>query len=140
MLYELIVYLRAMQLFYHSCHNLTKGPLFFADHEAFGGFYSSLEKDYDDVVERAIPTEGEGVADPVKQIQEVYKILKEKNLTPVKENKDMFLKGLECEKHLCKLIDIKCKSGKISEGTRQLIGDIANASEVRQYKISQRLK
>jgi hypothetical protein len=43
------------------------------------------------------------------------------------------------EMDLCKLIPAIISQGA-TEGTKQLLGDICNRSEMRQYKIKQRIK
>lgn len=140
MLSKIANYLRAMQLFYHAAHNLSKGSLFFQDHETLGDFYSEIEKDYDAVIERAINKEGDQVADLQAQLKDIFSQIKSKQIVGVKENKDFFVQGLECEKFLCEMIQQACSIPECSEGTKQLIGDISNRSEVRQYKILRRVQ
>jgi DNA-binding ferritin-like protein len=134
---SLAIHIRAMDLYYHACHNLVKGTVFYQDHEAFGEYYKQLSSDYDMVIERAINKEGRESADLKVQLKEVYQKIKELPCF-VKENKEYFVKAMELEKELCSKIDGYIKQG-CSAGTEQLIGDIANRSETRQYLINQRL-
>ena len=57
-MYELLITLRAGQIIVHHAHNLAKGKTFFADHEFLSETYTSLENDYDSVIERIIGTKG----------------------------------------------------------------------------------
>lgn len=140
MLSKIAAYIRAMELYYQSCHNLVKGPVFSQDHATFGSFYEAMGAAYDSVIERAINIEGDQAADLIPQIKEIYDHLKGKPCCNVPENKVYFVAALDCEKSLCQMIDQVCKDPATSEGTKQLIGDIADASEVRQYLIMRRIK
>ena len=135
---ELICTLRASQLFLHHAHLLAKGSLFIQDHEFLGELYGQLEDEFDSVCERLIGLGGEEhlnlsivmmkVTDKLKSVPSI-----------VSENKVYFQKQLEFEKSICSQIEELAASG-VSEGTLQLIGDIANNSEKRQYKIGRRVK
>lgn len=136
---EIAIKLRAMQLFYQTAHNLVKGTVFYQDHEALGEYYSQVSCDYDGIIERAITLEGDEAASLSMQIKEIYKIIKDIPCVGVKENKKHFQKAMELEKDLCSAIEAHIEAG-CSAGTEQLIGDIANKSEIRQYLISRRIK
>lgn len=140
MLTKIAAYLRAMQLYYQACHNLVKGVVFNQDHGTFSSFYDAAASDYDAVIERAINIEGDQAADLVTQMKEVYTHLKGKPCCGVAENKVYFVAALDCEKTLCQMIEAVCKDPTTSEGTRQLLGDIVDKSEVRQYLIQRRIK
>jgi DNA-binding ferritin-like protein len=137
-MFQLLVQLRAMQLFYHQAHNLAKGASFFADHEALGEFYAAAEGDYDSVIERMIGTHGPQSVDLMQIVKGVYTKLKSVPSGNVSENREYFSAGLQMEKELCSLVQSIAPS--VSEGTRQMIGDIADRSEVRQYKLKQRIQ
>jgi DNA-binding ferritin-like protein len=49
---------RAMQLYYHYCHNLVKGATFQQDHEFFNASYTALETDYDSLAEYFVSLNG----------------------------------------------------------------------------------
>lgn len=138
MLNDLIVQLRAMQLYYHNAHNKVKGPLFYQDHNAFSEMYNELCEEYDSIVERAVGKYG-GIS-LVDQMKEVYKIIKPLPCCcDVKENKNFFVAAMDCENKLCELCEEICSKKDISEGVRQLVGEICNKSEMRQYKIGRRM-
>ena len=51
----LIVYLRAMQLWYHSAHHAIKGVSFTADHaDLLGEFYKKAEEEFDQIAEKSV--------------------------------------------------------------------------------------
>jgi len=116
-------------------HNLATGPSFFADHDALSDFYTAAAFDYDTVVERMIGL-GQDVdlpKIPSKAAENIAKL-------PVSESNNHALELiLALEKSLCREVEKEVASS-VSEGTKQLIGEIANKSEGRQYLLGQRLK
>lgn len=136
---ELLILLRSMQLFNHSAHHLVARAPFAADHELFGSFYSELDGEYDSVAERAIGKLGPEAANLGQIVAGVAAKLHGVPSTELKENSQFFEISLRLEKELCDLISSVIKAG-VSEGTRQRLGDICDRSEVRQYKIQQRIK
>lgn len=139
MLLPIIVHLRAMQLYTHHAHNLCARIVFQQDHDFFGEVYSALDGEYDGVVERQIGLFGEDKLDLTAIIVQVHSKLKGLPTVGVKENKVFYTQLLEMEKQLLSAIQAVINAG-VSEGTRQMLGDICDRSEVRQYKIKQRLK
>ena len=135
---KLLIQLRAMQLFYHNCHNVTKGPSFMSDHNLFGDFYGKAEGDYDGCAERFIGLAGSDAFDGIKIAASATTLLSQ--LPKTSEPADMWKIGLGLEQSLVKLCEACDKDPKYSSGTRQLVGDIANFSEGRIYKIKQRIK
>jgi len=132
---ELAILCRAMQLFYHNCHNLCARVPFFTDHEAFAEFYSTLESTYDSVIERML---GLDVVIDLVVIQELA-VAKLKSLSHPVDNAGMFLIGLNLEKEMCSIVEKLC-SGQASQGVKNLLAGEADKSEVRQYKLKQRIK
>lgn len=140
MLVQLAVQLRSMQLFAHSAHHFVDGSLFFADHDFLGETYKKLDNDYDEVVERIIGLYGEEQIDLHVVLAGVINRLHNVPTSSVKENKIFFDILLDMEHELCTLIEKICYSDGVTEGLKQLIGEIANSSEKRQYKLRQRTK
>lgn len=125
--------LRYLQLYAHQAHNLVKGQTFFQDHDFLGELYPVYEAEYDSVVERSI-----GLGKPVN-IQKVNILAaKELPLDSSLNNMKCFQSILESEKYLCSQIEQSIKGA--SQGTIQLLGDIADKSEMRQYKLQQRIR
>lgn len=135
---EILCQIRAMQLFYHNAHHMVKGPLFPGDHGLFGSFYTELDGQYDSVGERFIGLFGQ----PLELSKILVKVYNKVNSLPseVNENKDFFIAGLELEKQLCSMCEHLDKTPDATSGLRQLIGNIADVCEARQYKIKQRVK
>jgi DNA-binding ferritin-like protein len=132
---KVLVLLRTLQLYGQNAHNLAKGKSFFADHDAMADFYSAAAADYDMVVERMIGCDME--VDLVKVHKNVCGYLEK--LPHNVENEKALEYIMALEKKLCAEVEKECKKS-VSEGTRQLIGEVANKSESRQYKMKQRLK
>jgi DNA-binding ferritin-like protein len=125
--------LRFMQLYAHNAHNMSSGLTFMQDHAYFGDLYPAYEDAYDSIIERLIGLDKEPdlIALNIEAANELQHHGKS-------DNDGCFSLILQYEEAVCKLIDKIKESG--SEGTRQLIGELANQSEMRQYKIKQRLK
>lgn len=136
---ELLVLLRAMQIYTQNAHHLVKGVVFHQDHEFFGEVYEAVGDDFDDVAERIIGLFGEEPLELGELMQGVMMKLQGAPSVGVKENKVFYQHLLGMEKQLCHLVDMICQA-KPSYGTEQLVTEICNKSEMRQYKIKQRLK
>lgn len=133
---QLIILLRTMHLYYHQVHHVVGGPNFFADHAFLDGVYNKTNSWYDSVVERFVGQDNDtNKLDLNHIIYEVSELLSE---YPINSDPEHLLsQGLTMEKSLCEMIALV--SPNVSEGTKQLIGDIANESEVRQYLLQRRL-
>lgn len=136
---ELLIHLRAMQMFSHSAHHLVSRIVFHSDHEFFGGLYSELSGDYDSVAERLIGLSGEEQMELSSILIGVATKLKGCPSIGVRENSEFYRYQLALEDQLNALISNLIKLG-VSVGTEQMIGDIADRSESRKYKIKQRIK
>lgn len=132
---ELASQLRAMQLYAHACHNVVSGPHFLDYHDFFGELYPAYEKDYDSVVERGI---GLGMFSNVTQITAQAAQLFAKENYSLQEAQYMFHTLLKMERAVCTMV--KDYYSKSTPGTQQLLGNIADMSEVRQYKLRQLTK
>lgn len=137
-LLKLATLFRSAQLYAHHCHNLVKGNHFFTDHDFFGELYPLYEKAYDGCVERYL-----GLGNPSIDTIELAKGSLDMISDFPKEggecNRVFYQAILKIEKGLVACIE-DCIREKMSEGTRQMIGTLADESEMRQYKIRQRLK
>lgn len=136
---ELLAHLRAMQLFAHAAHNLVSGPSFAPDHEFFGDAYGAHEKDFDDLVERIIGKYGEQHVEFAALTMQAAQMLQKMKISGSISNEQFFEQQLAHEQQLCDLVDQLCAVKGVSEGTKQLLGNMADVSETRQYKIKQRL-
>lgn len=136
---DLIICLRALQLYAHAAHNLAKHAVFFQDHEFLSEIYNTAEEDYDSVVERMIGIMGPESLD-LKQITMTAASKMAQMPLDVKNNAEVLSAILSEEIYVCSHIENFVRSGNLTVGFEQLLGDIANKSEMRQYKLKQRLR
>ena len=137
---KLSQHLQAMKLCYHNSHHIASRVAFFSDHEAFGSFYGELDGHFDDVIERSIGLYGSDVANLGIIMQGVAAKTALCPSTKASDNSTLFSYGLQLEGELVVLVETICKSPECKESTKQLISEIGNKSEMRQYKIKQRVK
>lgn len=136
---NLLIHLRLMNLLLHQYHNVCARVGFFADHEALGEMYEEADSEYDLVAERLVGLSDssalnlQAILDAVCQKYKQYPM-------DAKENSTLFQAALQLEKELQQQIEVLVKAGGITQGVVQLLGDIAQRSEIRTYKIKQRLK
>lgn len=133
-MHKLATLFRAAQLMGQRFHNLAKGPSFFSDHAALANFYEAYESAYDDLVERMIGTgQNPDIAKINSDACEMFQ-----QTTVLKTNDEFFSRLLKSEGEFCREIAIGVKSG-CSEGTCNLLQDLADQSEKRQYLIKHRV-
>ena len=128
---RILTVLRAGQLYYQAAHNLTKGETFLQDHGFLGEAYEAFAEAYDGVAERSV---GLGEKPDLFKINE--ESAKISSGLKIEDLDGAFEQALEVEKSLVKEIE---QVGKVSKGTDNLLAGIADESEVRIYKIQQRL-
>jgi DNA-binding ferritin-like protein len=129
------VVLKILNMYSHAAHNLASKSLFFQDHDYLGELYEAYDEHYDEVIERMI---GLGLLVDITQItMKACQAFSQMDLT-VPENIDNFKKIIELERALLQAIKIEYPD--MSIGTQQLVGDIADTSEARLYKLQQRVK
>lgn len=136
---ELLAYIRAMQIFSQSAHHLVGRTPFHSDHEFFGEVYTELSSNYDAVAERIVGLFGEEQLELNSLMALVAQHLQGKPSTGVKENSQFYSSQLQCEQYLQNLIKQLQVAG-VSPGTENLLQGIGEQSEIRTYKIKQRLK
>jgi DNA-binding ferritin-like protein len=130
---EIALILRSLQLAAHNFHNLANGEGFFSDHEFLGSLYGEYEAAYDSIVERIL---GLGQSINLVGLQsDAAEMLAEMGA----DNPWQTL--LDGEKKLCKELDAaSAPQGGVSPGTANLLAQLYDDSEVRQYKLQQRLQ
>lgn len=135
MMETLALLYKISNLYAHAAHNLCGKSLFMQDHEHFADLYEAYEDHYDDIIERMI-----GLGQPV-DIQAITmkacQAFANMQLN-VAENAEYFKKIIELEQAIQQII--AQETPKASIGTQQLIGDQADKSEARLYKLKQRVK
>lgn len=155
---KLAAMFRYLQFYAHAAHNVTKGSTFFEDHSFFGDLYGTYEGLYDDMIERLIGL-GNSVNIPAitteacSQFKSAWPSMggesgavfggKALDIT-IRSNASvdsysLFSKLLEGESKVRDAIEDCAKSGEVSQGTLNLLADIADKSEMRTYKMQQRV-
>jgi len=127
---SLAIILKIMNLYAHNAHNEIAGASFFQDHAFLGEIYEGYDVDYDSIVERLIGLNRKPDLPALACVATDY----------VKQMKgaECFTALLELEEQVCK--QIASLMSKESAGTQNLLADIADRSEQRQYKLKQRIK
>lgn len=127
---------RYLQLFAHGAHNFTKGPTFFEDHEYFGGAYGEYEALYDGIIERMIGLGGSpNIVDITTQACSQFTSAWSQAV-----NTDaMYRKLIDGEQKIRDLVETLVKQGDWSQGTINMLADISDKSEMRSYKLGQRV-
>jgi DNA-binding ferritin-like protein len=123
---------RAAQIVAHDAHNNIRGPSFFADHEFLGDVYGAYETAYDSLVERYIGLTGQPV-DGISLAREALELAPDSDVQGIWDTLSMF------ERTICKVCYTFCEQEGVSEGTKQLVGELCNQAEMRQYKLKQRM-
>ena len=136
---DVLVHLRAMHLFAQNAHHLVAHGPFHSDHAFFGETYEAMSDAYDSVAERIIGLMGEEALKPQTLLLEANEKIKMAPSTGVKENKVFYQYQQMMKQELCKKIATVIAAG-VSPGTEQLLGNLCDNSEIRQYKIKQRIK
>jgi DNA-binding ferritin-like protein len=112
--------------------------VFFQDHSFFGDLYGTYEDAYDATVERMI---GLGQAPNLTQLQLMAtEKLKATPTENIKENSEFYKTLLLLEKAARDAATSWIQSGKCSEGTKNMLAQFCDDSEVRCYKMGQRVK
>jgi len=130
------IYARAMQLYYHYCHNLAYGPSFHEDHSFFGSTYAELESDYDTLVEYFISSFGNSKFKTAKISELVHEQLEELNVESM-DCKAMYTKAIDLETQYQKYL--KNANSKATLGLQNTIQGLATKSDVRLYKMRQKI-
>ena len=128
---NLAALLRYMQFYAHVAHNMCSGPTFVSDHPFLAELYGAYEEEYDGVIERMI-----GLGEKIN-LAEIHKMAA-KDLEVPQSFEQAFKELMVCEKSLCKACEALAKDASL--GTENMLAGIADKSEMRQYKLKQRLK
>lgn len=146
---ELLILSRALNLIYHHMHNVASGHSFFADHAELALMYAAVDADYDSVAERRIGLgnafSASDAANVVAEAAELLKALPEAETITIATQEistpsinAMFSFAMQLESEYVR--ELKSAESGMSAGTINMLQGLADLSEVRQYKIGQRLK
>ncbi len=137
---DLSVLLRTLQLYAHHAHHIAARVVFNQDHDTLAEIYGKAETDYDNVIERFIGLKGDAALDENKVLSVACSKVQGLPLKDTKENKELLKVCLDLTKQINAKIEILCKESTTTQGTLQMLGDIADKNEVLVYKLQQRLK
>lgn len=133
---QLAALFRFLQLYAHAAHNLARGEAFFADHSFLGELYGTYEDIYDSLVERLI---GLGQNPSISDITEAAAQMFAAAGVP-SDQQTAFVVLDSNEDKIQKMVELAFADRSISQGTLNLLAQIADDSEHRCYKMKQRLK
>jgi len=136
-LLKAIIYSRVLHLFYHYCHLLTYGETFVGDHSLFGGFYEEMSDHYDRLSEYLIATLGNEAFETQKINMLVAEELQRFKIEKI-STISMLAGALILEKEF--YTSLQELDSVATIGLKNMIGDLAEKSDSRQYKILQRKK
>ena len=132
-MHNIAIQLFCLRLFAHRAHHDTQGDTFFSDHKEFGKFYEAYDGEYDSVVERML-----GLGDKVDLAKLNSTGAEKASVHPNEHDpKKLFAILMSGEKALCTLCTSAMKSA--SEGTKNLLAQICDNSEQRQFLMKKRL-
>jgi DNA-binding ferritin-like protein len=135
---NLAVHYRMLYLAMVQAHQTCKNIVFQQDHSFFAEVYSMMESNYDAIIERIIGLKG---VELVNLQQIMSKVVADLASFPseVKENADYYKYLQSHLNQVLQEIEQLAKADDLSQGTINLIVGQADAIEVLQYKIKQRL-
>lgn len=132
-----LIQARSMQLYYHYCHTLAYGCAFHSDHSFFGSSYAELEDDYDTLAEYFVSLFGNTKFKTAKVSELISEQLEEIQVESM-DCEAMYNKALELEAQYQKYLVGVNKQGSI--GLQNTVQGVATKSDVRTYKMQQRVK
>ena len=135
---ELAIKYRTLQLLAHNAHNMCAGPTFVAYHPFLGELYGTYEDAYDGLIERIIGLYGVGSLDLINVQEEAISSLKAASKLPA-AFQEAFSDILALEQDANAHIEQLAKVSGITQGTLNMLADMADKAEVRCYKLKQRL-
>lgn len=137
---DLSALLRTLQLYAHHAHHICGRIVFNQDHEMLAEIYTKAETDYDDVIERFIGLKGEEALDESKVLSVACQKVQALPMKGVKENKELLKACLDLIQQINTKIEPLCKDPKATQGSIQMLGNIADKNEILIYKLKQKLK
>jgi DNA-binding ferritin-like protein len=136
---ESIILLRTLNLVYHHMHNIANGCSFAGDHDMLAGMYAALDAEYDRLVERHIGLGNELSRDmAVDILKESAEFMQSMPDSMGSANMNEFFQyALDMESMLRGQL-VQAMAGA-SKGTENLLQDLCDKSEAREYKLRRRI-
>lgn len=143
---QYVAALRAMQLWYHGAHHITRGVGFSGDHATiYGDFYAKIEEEFDGAVEKALGlSNNEDLACPLC-ITSMANTVISNYPSPAKcTSLAIASAALEMEKDYLELVETMYSelkdAGAMTLGLDDFLMASANEHEGHVYKLQQRVK
>lgn len=140
-------HLKAVEMWLHAAHHVTKGPGFVSDHkDLYGTMYVKIGDHFDILVEKSIGLSGdESIACPLKLSLSTSHILNERYLSPVNKPADQIVKeAIGCLSDLINSLSSLYQSfensGYLTLGMEDALTSMANEYEGYLYFLGQRYK
>jgi len=145
MVLEYVGFMRAMQLWFHGAHHLTKGVSFSGDHvNLYGRIYQAIEDQIDGAIEKAIGLFGDEMGCPIHITEKALEIMSEYPSPIELKPTGQAAIGLQVEKDFLKFsqnfYNSLKSSGAMTLGLDDMIMANANAHETHVYLLQQRVK
>lgn len=136
---ESIILLRTLNLVYHHMHNIANGCSFAGDHDMLADMYEALDGEYDMLVERHIGLGNELSRDmAVEILKESAEFMQNMPDSMGSANMNEFFQyALDMEGMLRSQLE-SAMAGS-SKGTENLLQDLCDKSEAREYKLRRRI-
>lgn len=141
-----VSYLRAIHLWFHGAHHLTKGPGFAGDHaELYDRIYTEVQDEIDGAIEKAVGiTEDENLGCPIMITQNAVDIIKEAGCSVNASADEIAESGLRLIKTYLEFVNEMFynleKADKLSLGLNDQLAASANTHETYAYLLGQRVK
>ena len=133
---KLASFLKFMYFYAGHAHRFVAHSSYFADHSFLGELYETYDDAYDAIVERMI-----GLGMEVNEFDIINAAAAQFNKhrdEKIDQNIGYFVRILAFEKQLCAMLNEANKNATL--GSQNLIQDFCDQSEMRQYKLGQRVK
>lgn len=145
-LLKYVSYLRAIHLWFHAGHHLTKGTGFSGDHvELYTKIYTEVQEEIDGAIEKAIGvTEDEALACPLMITKNAISIMEKAGCQVNASAQEIAEAGLRLEKDYLDFLETMFEqlenSGMLTLGLNDQLAASANSHETYVYLLSQRVK
>jgi len=145
MVLEYVGFMRAMQLWFHGAHHLTRGTGFSGDHvNLYGRIYQAIGEQIDGAIEKAIGLFGDELGCPLHITEKALEIMSEYPSPIEMRATTQAAAGLQMEKDFLKFsqnfYNALKQAGAMTLGLDDMIMANANAHEGHVYLLQQRIK
>lgn len=132
-----LAHLDYLNLWYHSCHWLSKNKEYYSDHLLFQRLYEGVAAEIDPLAEKAVVTSDESSVD--RDVHLKLMVEKEEMVKKMqKENKDFLEISIALESEFLQLLADKTQM--MSQGTQNLLDTVSELHETHLYLLNQRKK